>query len=214
LIAALRARGLADALVDYAGFQELTTFDVEGIEHHAHTSPDDGWYALRRDDVGVVLGIEAGAALRGTNVEGDFQRRAHLKFPVALEHLVSWIRDQGGDVALKTDAVDEIARLLKATSEPCGSVPPRTSRRTRADRMSLEIERALEEVNEKSPVKVKAWLAKQAGKNGSCVSSEALDGIIWKDSVGEQQKLTWSALRKRLKRARDRNSSRSPIASR
>jgi hypothetical protein len=205
LIAALRARGLADALVDYAGFQALTTFDVEGIAHCAHTSPDDGWYALRRDDAGVVIGIEAGVALRDTNVEGDFQRRAHLRFPVALEQLVRWVRDQGGDVALKTDDVDEIARVPTVTSVPCGSVPSGTERRTRADPMSLEIERALEEVGDQ-PAKVKEWLAKQAGKDGSCVLSVATDGIIWKDSVGEKQKLGWSALRKRLKRMRDRHS--------
>jgi hypothetical protein len=114
LITALKDRGQANVLINYSRFLTLTTFG----DGHLHNS-----YALRKDDFGNVIGIQAGESWRpdapllddgSMRVVAQYREEARLTFDTTLERLVWWIWAQAGDVVFSEVGAQELEELLRS----------------------------------------------------------------------------------------------------
>lgn len=219
LIAELKSRGLANAAIDYAGFRRLTTFDIS--DDSPHTSEDSN-YAYRRDELGNIVGIEAGSWLQGMTggqagiIAAKYQGSARISaFPITAEWLVGWIRNQGGDVELAADGryPVEIGAWLDFLAEITSLVPPPSKEESphplagkqRNDPMSKIIGEALQELgSDAGPSIVMGWLKRKALEGYKCLIKVAQDGdgVFWRDGNKEPSHLTQIALKKRLSRLR------------
>lgn len=127
LIALLLENGLAEAVVDYADFLRLTTFDSS--EAHPHTG-ENGQYSYRTNPEGEIAGITSGSTTQGFGAgeprrfAADHQRDARLDLPTTVVRLVAWVGRQGGDVQLAIPEGDKypvsLARWVDAVAAIAG----------------------------------------------------------------------------------------------
>lgn len=89
-------------------------------------------------------------------------------------------------------------RLLELIGGAGGGVDELGSR---SDPMSAEIEEATRELGDRAtPSDIMRKLRSYAGRQGSCITESAADGILWRTPAGDNAKLTMQALKKRLAR--------------
>lgn len=136
LIAKLRARGIANTPIGYADFLKLTTFTP---------GPESG-YALRKDECGNAVGLEATEdsfpleheTYHGTEAAtwaAEHRENARLpSFPQSAEWVVSWVWRQAGAVQIAApnseavsddDWIEAVARV--AASQVATPHPPATN---------------------------------------------------------------------------------------
>lgn len=147
----LARRGLADVPVDALLFERLTDFG------NAHTSPEgSAMYAWHSADATSIRAGEAVPLIHPamTDSERLDARAIHadiaLDLPVTARMLVEWVRKQGGDVQLRPDFVQQLARF-----KPEGQARPvliaATSRLNPGMEAIIEVLRQLGETSTSDP---------------------------------------------------------------